>query len=253
MSRLKNKIAVVTGAGSGIGKGISKMFAAEGAKVVCVDFNPDAGKATLQEIKDAGGEAVLEVCNLRNKDDVKKLAKVAIATYGDITTLVNAAGILVHKPFLEHNDDDLIKIHETKFRAYIWTMQEFLPLLVKNGHGSIINIASISVMKPETNAYYYGAYKAAIDIMTRNMIREFSPQGVRLNIICPGPVNTNMTPEEVRKNPDIKKAIIAGVAPLGRLGEPEDIAYCATYLASDEASWVTGSQFVVDGGACIMV
>jgi NAD(P)-dependent dehydrogenase (short-subunit alcohol dehydrogenase family) len=131
-------------------------------------------------------------------------------------------------------------------------MQGFMPALVKNGHSSIINIASISVAKPESFAYYYGAYKAAVDIITRNLIREFTPQGVRLNVICPGPVNTNMTPAEVKNNPEAQKAIIAAVCPVGRLGEPEDIAYCATYLASDEASWVTGSQFVVDGGACMM-
>jgi NAD(P)-dependent dehydrogenase (short-subunit alcohol dehydrogenase family) len=252
MDRMKNKIAVVTGAGSGIGKGIAKMFAAEGAKVVVVDFNPEWGEATVKEIKDKGGEAFLQVCNVRNKDDVKKMVAAAMNAYGDITTLVNAAGILVHKPFLEHNDDDLVKIHETNFRAYIWTMQEFLPYLIKNGHSSIINLASISVSKPETNAYFYGAYKAAIDIMTRNMIREFSPKGVRLNVICPGPVDSNLTPKEVRENPEIKKAVIAAVCPLGRTGVPEDIAYCAVYLASDEASWVTGSTFIVDGGACMM-
>jgi NAD(P)-dependent dehydrogenase (short-subunit alcohol dehydrogenase family) len=252
MERMKNKVAVVTGAGSGIGKGIAKMFAAEGAKVAVVDFNPEWAEATLKEIKDKGGQAILSVCNLRNKDNVKKMVAEVMNTYGDLNTLVNSAGILVHKPFLEHNDDDLIKIHETNFRAYIWTMQEFLPYLIKNGPSSITNIASISVSKPETNAYFYGAYKAAVDIMTRNMIREFSPQGVRLNVICPGPVDTNLTPQQVRDNPELKKAMIAAVCPLGRSGVPEDIAYCATYLASDEAAWVTGSSFIVDGGACMM-
>jgi NAD(P)-dependent dehydrogenase (short-subunit alcohol dehydrogenase family) len=252
MNRLNNKIAAVTGAGSGIGKGVSKMFAAEGAKVICIDFNPDLGKATVQEIKAKGGDAVFIECNLRKKEDVQKMVSSAIAAYGHITTLVNAAGILVHKPFLDHNDDDMTKLHETNFRAYVWTMQEFMPHLVKNGKSSIINIASISVTKPESFAYYYGAYKAAVDIMTRNLIREFTPQGVRLNVICPGPVNTNLTPAEVKNNPEAMKMLVEHVCPVGRAGEPYDIAYCATYLASDEASWVTGSQFVVDGGACMM-
>lgn len=252
MGRLENQIAVVTGVGSGIGRGIAKMFAAEGAKIVGADFDAKAGEATIADIKAAGGVGIFVKCNLRVKEDVKNLVQVTMDTYGDITTLVNAAGILVHAPFLDHTDEDLTKIFETNFRAYVWTMQEFMPYLVKNGKSSIVNIASISVMKPESFAYYYGALKAAVDIMTRNLIREFTPQGVRLNVICPGPVNTNMTPAEVKNSPEIQKEMIKNVCPIGRLGEPEDIAYCATYLASDEAAWITGAQFVVDGGACMM-
>lgn len=250
--RLEGKIAVVTGVGSGIGQAIAKMYAAEGAKVVGADFDAKAGEATMADIKAAGGEGIFVNCNLRVKEDVKNLVQVTLDTYGDITTLVNAAGILVHAPFLDHTDDDLVKVFETNFRAYVWTMQEFMPYLVKNGKSSIVNVASISVMKPESFAYYYGALKAAVDIMTRNLIREFTPQGVRLNVICPGPVNTNMTPAEVKNNPEIQKDLIKNVCPVGRLGESDDIAYCATYLASDEAAWVTGAQFVVDGGACMM-
>jgi NAD(P)-dependent dehydrogenase (short-subunit alcohol dehydrogenase family) len=249
---MENKIAAVTGAGSGIGRGIAKMFAEEGAKVACIDFNAAEGQATVDAIKAKGGNALLVVCDVRKKEDVKKAVKQVMDAFGDITTLVNAAGILVHKPFLEHNDEDLDKLYTTNFRGYIWMMQEFLPYLVKNGKASITNIASISVSKPESFAYYYGGFKAAIDIITRNLIREFSTQGVRLNVICPGPVNTMLTPKEVRESKEVQKQIIASVCPVGRLGEPEDIAYCATYLASDEASWVTGSQFVVDGGACMM-
>jgi Dehydrogenases with different specificities (related to short-chain alcohol dehydrogenases) len=250
--RLEGKIAVVTGVGSGIGQGIARMFAAEGAKIVGADFDAQAGQATIAEIKAAGGEGVFVNCNLRVKEDVANLAQATLDTYGDITTLVNAAGILVHAPFLDHTDEDLQKIFETNFRAYAWTMQEFMPYLAKNGKSSIINVASISVMKPESFAYYYGAMKAAVDIMTRNLVREFSPQGVRLNVICPGPVNTNMTPPEIKNNPEAQKELIKMVCPVGRLGEIEDIAYCATYLASDEAEWVTGAQFVIDGGACMM-
>lgn len=252
MDRMKGKIAVVTGAGSGIGQATSKMFAKEGAEVVCADFNAEAGHKTVADIKAFGGEAIFVETNLCVKDDVKNLLNKAIQAYGDVNTLVNAAGVLVHKPFLEHTDEDFEKINNTNFRAYVWTMQEFLPTLIKNGKSSIVNIASISVMKPESNAYAYGAYKAAVDIMTRNMIREFSCQGVRLNVICPGPVNTNMTPENVKNSPEIQRHMVETVCPVGRLGEPDDIAYCATYLASDEAAWVTGSTFVVDGGACMM-
>jgi NAD(P)-dependent dehydrogenase (short-subunit alcohol dehydrogenase family) len=107
-------------------------------------------------------------------------------------------------------------------------------------------------MKPETNAYMYGAMKAGIDKMTRDLTREFSPQGVRLNVICPGPVQTNLTPQYVRESEEIQKEIIRTTCPVGRLGEPDDIAYAAVWLCSDEADWVTGSTIVIDGGACNM-
>jgi NAD(P)-dependent dehydrogenase (short-subunit alcohol dehydrogenase family) len=252
MKRMEGKIAVVTGTGSGIGRAVAKMFAKEGAKVVCSDFNPAEGQKTVDDIVGKGGKAVFVEANVRKKDDIKNLVKATLDTYGDVTTLFNSAGILVHAPYLEHTDEDYEKVSETNFRGYYWMMQEFLPALVKNGHASITNVASVSAMKPESNAYLYGAFKAAINKMTRDMVREFSAQGVRLNIICPGPVNSNLTPEKIRNNPVLQKEIAKEVCPVGRLGEPEDIAYGAVWLASDEAEWVTGSTIVIDGGACNM-
>ena len=252
MGRLDGKIAVVTGAGSGIGRGTAVMFAKEGAKVVCANRNEADGNETLRMIREVGGEGIYVKTDVRNKNDIANLRKAAIDAYGKVTTLFNCAGILVHKPFLEHNDEDLTKLYETNFRGYYWMMQEFLPDLVAHGHSSITNVASISVMKPETNAYLYGAFKAAINKMTRDMVREFSCQGVRLNVICPGPVTTNLTPEEIRNSPEAQKQVQMEVCPVGRLGVPDDIAYAAVWLASDEADWVTGSTIVIDGGACNM-
>lgn len=255
MNRMEGKIAVVTGTGSGIGRAIAKMWAAEGAKIVAADFNAVEGQKTVDEINATGKEATFVQTNLRKKADVDKLYDVVMEKYGTLTTLANCAGVLVHAPFLEHTDEDYDFISETNYRAYCWTMQKFLPVMTKeNSHGknSVVNIASISCVKPETNAYYYGGFKAAVDIMTRNLTREFSPKGVRLNVICPGPTQTNMTPEDVRNNSEIQEVMCREVCSIGRLGEPEDIAYCATYLCSDEATWVTGAHFIVDGGACMM-
>jgi len=249
---MDGKIAVVTGAGSGIGRAVAIMFAKEGAKVVCANRNVSEGAETLEMLVEAGGEGIYVKTDVRNKGDIKNLRAKALEAYGDVTTLFNSAGILVHAPFMQHTDEDLEKVFETNFRGYYWMMQEFLPALINNGHASITNVASISVMKPESDAYLYGAMKAAINKMTRDMIREFSPQGVRLNIICPGPVQTNLTPEWVRNNPEVQAEICKAVCPVGRLGEPNDIAYAALWLASDEADWVTGSTIVIDGGACNM-
>ena len=253
MDRMKDKIAVVTGVASGLGKAIAEMFAEEGAKIVGADYDAVNGQKAIDDIKAKGGEAIFVCANMRKKEDVENLKKVALDTYGTVTTLVNSAGILVHRPFLEHTDEDYDKISETNFRAYIWTMQAFLPEMVSNPQQcSVLNIASISSIKPETNAYFYGAFKAAIDLMTRNLSREFSPKGVRLNVLCPGPTQTNMVPEEVKNSPEIQAEMCRTVCSIGRLGESIDIAYAATYLCSDEASWVTGAHFVVDGGACMM-
>jgi len=255
MGRMEGKIAVVTGVGSGIGKGIAEMWAKEGAKIIGADFNPTLGQAAIDAINAAGGEATFVEANMRVKADIDKIYDVCMEKYGTMTTLANCAGVLVHKPFLEQNDDDFAFIEETNYRAYIWMMQKFLPVMTKeNSHGknSIVNIASISSIKPETNAYFYGAAKAAIDLMTRDLTREFSPMGVRLNVICPGPTTTAMTPKEVLESPEIQADMCKHVCSIGRLGTVEDIAYCATYLCSDEATWVNGAHFVVDGGACMM-
>jgi len=252
MGRMDGKIAVVTGAGSGIGRAVAVMFAREGAKVVCANRNVEDGNETLAQIRAARGEGIYVSTDVRSKDSINNLLDKTLEAYGDVTTLFNNAGILVHGPYLGQTDEELEKVYETNFRGYYWMMQAFLPALVKNGHASITNVASISVMKPETDAYLYGAMKAAINKMTRDMIREFSPQGVRLNVICPGPVQTNLTPEWVRNSPEVQAEICKAVCPVGRLGEPDDIAYAAVWLASDEANWVTGSTIVIDGGACNM-
>ena len=252
MGRLDGKIAVVTGAGSGIGRGIAVMFAKEGARVVLANRSEKDGAETLEMIERAGGDAIYVKTDVRNRGDIANLHRKALEKYGDVTTLVNCAGILVHAHFLDHTDEDYREVTETNFRGYYWMMQEFLPTLVKNGHASIVNIASISAMKPESDAYLYGAMKAGINKMTRDMVREFTPQGVRLNVICPGPVFTNLTPEEVRNSRELQQAVIDEVCPVGRLGVPDDIAYAAVWLSSNEADWVSGSTVVIDGGACNM-
>jgi NAD(P)-dependent dehydrogenase (short-subunit alcohol dehydrogenase family) len=249
---MQGKTAVVTGAGSGIGRAVAVMFAREDAKVVCANRNEKDGEETLRLIRAEGGDGLYVRTDVRRKEDIKRLLAATLERYGEVSTLFNCAGVLVHAPFLEHTDDDIAKVFETNFRGYFWTMQEFLPELVRHGHSSITNVASISVMKPETNAYMYGAMKAGVDKMTRDLTREFSPQGVRLNVICPGPVQTNLTPQYVRESVEIQQEIIRTTCPVGRLGEPDDIAYAAVWLCSDEADWVTGSTIVIDGGACNM-
>ncbi len=251
MGRLDNKIAVVTGATSGIGEAVALMYAKEGAKVAAVGRNEPKGNEVVKKIAGSGGKAIFIKCNLRNISEIPKIKDETVKKFGRIDILFNAAGVLVHKPFLEQNMDDLNLIFETNFRAYVLTMQTIIPVMVKQGKGTIINVASISSVWPEVNSYFYGAMKAGITNLSRNVAKEFSRKGVRINCILPGPINTNMTPDFIKNSKEAQQALIDEVGMLGRLGEPEDIAYAAVYLGSDESSFVTGINLIVDGGVCI--
>ncbi|NTW72227.1 MAG: SDR family oxidoreductase [Eubacteriaceae bacterium] len=251
MGRLENKIAVITGATSGIGEAVAKMYAKEGAKVVAIGRNEAKGAELIKDITDLGGDGIFVKCDLRNPEDITKVKDAAMDKYGRIDILFNAAGVLVHKPFLDQNMEDLNLIFETNFRAYVLNMQAFLPVMVEQGKGVIVNVASVSAVWPELNSYFYGSMKAAVTNLSRNVAKEFARKGIRINCILPGPINTNMTPDFIKTDKNAQQALIDAVGMVGRLGEPDDIAYAAVYLGSDESSFVTGIDIIVDGGVCI--
>lgn len=249
MGRLEGKNAIVTGAASGIGRACAKMFAKEGATVVATDLN--AADDMVAEVEQAGGRIFFIQTDLSKHEGADKLYGFAVEKIGKIDVLMNCAGVLVHKPFLEHTDADFDFIMKLDLQAYIWNMQNVIPNMVENGGGSIVNVASISAFWPETDAYFYGCAKAAVANLSVNVAKEFAKQHVRINVIEPGPVTTNMTPKDVMASKEIQKDMCENVAILGRLGDPDDIAYAAVYLASDESSWVTAAALPVDGGVHI--
>jgi NAD(P)-dependent dehydrogenase (short-subunit alcohol dehydrogenase family) len=250
MGRLEGKTALVTGAGSGIGKATAIRFAKEGARVALATRTASHGEATLAEIEATGGKAIFIQADGRNKTEVIASVERAKEQWGSLDIVVNAAGVLVHKPFLEHTDEDFQLIAETNFLASVWTMQTAIPIMKEQGGGSIVNVASISTTRPELNAYYYGAFKAAINNLSINVAKEFAKDRIRVNVVCPGPVATNMTPSELN-DPEVLKAFVEYWNPIGRIGEANDVANVILLLASDEAAWITGSSYKVDGGACL--
>lgn len=251
MKRLDGKVAIVTGAASGIGAEIARMFAAEGAKIILADRNQEEGAANAESINQQGGEAIFSPMDLMHKDEVATTHRLALERFGTVDILVNCAGVLVNGSFLSLTDADFDIVLSTNLRGTIWTMQEIIPTMAANGGGSIVNLASISAIWPESNAYFYGASKAAVAKLSKDVAREFAGQGIRINTLLPGPTDTPFMPDFMRNDPERLAAFTRSTTVLGRLCQPADIAYGAVYLASDEAAMITGQQLVIDAGVTI--
>jgi NAD(P)-dependent dehydrogenase (short-subunit alcohol dehydrogenase family) len=247
--RLANKVALITGGGSGIGYYSSLLFAKEGASVAVVDINDQAGQKTVQEIEAAGGKAVYIHADVSKAADAEQMIQKAEATFGALHVLFNNAGIS------HADDDDAVKTSED-----VWdlTMQinvkgVFLgckygiPALRRAGGGSIINTASfVATLGAATPQLAYTASKGAVLSMTRELAAIHARENIRVNALCPGPLRTELLMKYL--DTDAKKQRRLVHIPMGRFGEAQEIAYAALFLASDESSFVTGSNFLVDGG-----
>ena len=247
--RLKDKVALITGAGSGIGYNTARLFAKEGAAVVAVDINDAGGNQTVQEITGQGGKAIYIHADVSKATDCEQMVKAAEDTYGKLQILFNNAGI-------SHADDD----DATNTSEVVWdlTMQinvkgVFLgckygiPALRRAGGGSIINTASfVATLGAATPQLAYTASKGAVLSMSRELAAIHAREGIRVNALCPGPLRTELLMKYL--NTDAKKQRRLVHIPMGRFGEAEEIAYAALFLASDESSFVTGTNFLVDGG-----
>lgn len=247
--RLKDKVALVTGGGSGIGYHTSLLFAKEGASVVVVDINDDGANKTVAEIETQGGKAIYVRADVASAADCEKMIQAAENSYGALHVLFNNAGIS------HAQDDDAINTSEE-----VWdlTMQinvkgVFLgckygiPALRRAGGGSIINTASfVASLGAATPQLAYTASKGAVLSMTRELATIHAREGIRVNALCPGPLRTELLMKYL--NTEEKKQRRLVHIPMGRFGEAEEIAYAVLYLASDESSFVTGTNFLVDGG-----
>jgi len=247
MSRLNGKVAVVTGASKGIGAAIAKALAAEGAAVV-VNYSSgrDGAERVAAQIAAKGGRAVAVHADVSKAADVKRLFEETKSSFGQLDVLVNNAGVYAFAPIEEVTESEYQRQFGINVLGPLLATREAVKYFGKDG-GSIINISSVASESPIPNASVYSATKAALDSITRTLAAELGPRKIRVNAIAPGGVETEGTHTAGVVGSDFEKELI-GKTPLGRFGQPDDIAPVAVYLASAESGWITGERLTVSGG-----
>ncbi len=249
--RLANKVAIITGAASGMGRASALLFAKEGAKVIAVDINNEGGKETVDQIKRDGGEAIFVHVDVSKAKEVEQLIKTSVDTYGKLDILFNNAGHPGKSAIIENIDEAIWdEVYAVNVKAIFFGAKYAAPEMKKRGGGVILNTASIAGERPRPNQALYCSSKGAAIVLTKGLALELAPYKIRVNCIDPVGTDTPMIPKFLPEGTNLKEFLpkIIATIPMGRLAKPEDIAYAALYLASDEASMVTGVALQVDGG-----
>lgn len=246
MDRLKNKVAIVTGASSGIGRAIAEIFSKEGAKIIVADYKSKGGQKTVKNIIDAGGQAEFVQTDVSKSDEVEVMVKVAVEKFGGLDILVNNAGVALMADLASTTEKIWQKTIDVDLKGVFLGVKFAVPEMEKRGKGKIINTASIAGLVGFQGITAYCAAKGGVVNMTKELALDLASKKINVNAIAPGVIKTAMT-VDILKDPSMAKSMLTQT-PIGRFGEPEDIAYAALYLASDESDFVTGHTLVVDGG-----
>jgi 3-oxoacyl-[acyl-carrier protein] reductase len=244
--RLENKVAIITGAGSGIGRETALLFAKEGAKVVVADMNEKAGEETVAEIN-INGEGFFVKLDVSSREQAKQMAKITLEKYGKIDVLINNAGIVQDAFLSKMTEEQWDKVINVNLKGVFNCSQAVVEVMMSQGSGVIINTSSIVGLNGNVGQVNYAATKAGLIGMTKTLAKELGKKGIRVNAVAPGFIATPMTSNVPEKILEMMKE----KTPLRRLGEPKDIANAYLYLASDEANFVNGAVLCVDGGLII--
>ncbi len=249
VGRLQEKVALVTGAGRGIGRGIAKRFAEEGAAVAVVDLRGETAEATARELKHGRREAIAIEADVASSEDVERVVKRVLSHFGRIDILVNNAGMGGSRPCTETTEESWERMVAVNLRSVFLLCRSVIPEMLKEGRGKIINIGSIFGMGGASGTLAYSASKAGVINVTRQLAVDYSQKGICVNSISPGLIETDMTREKLGET--ARRDHLVGLIPLGRIGTPDDIARAAVFLASEDSDFITGHNLVVDGGQTI--
>lgn len=250
--KLLDKVAIVTGSGRGIGQGIARVFSQEGAKVAVVDIGEDIGKNMADELGAAEGKAIFVHADLKSGESVQKMVHTTMKAFGKLDILVNNAGYHLSKNVEETSEEEWEFIINTNLRSTFLCSKYALPHLRKT-RGNIINISSMVGIVGQPNAGAYSATKGGQIAMSKGMAIDFAPDGIRVNVICPGWIQTPLVEDwfSQQNDPEASRKYIFGQHPLGRIGTIEECGKAALFLASDDAAFVTGITLPIDGGVTL--
>lgn len=247
--RFAQKVALVTGAASGIGREIALQLAREGAQVVVADIDAAGGKDTVGCVISEGGAALFVAADVSERQQVARAMEITVAEYKGLDILINNAAIELEATIEETSESDLTRVTENNFYSVFLCSQMAIPLLRERGGGVIINIASVNGLLGIPKHAAYNAAKGGVIALTRQLAVDYGPLGIRVNCICPGEIDTPMTRKKIGlAQIEQHSKVAAGRCHLRRMGSPQDIANAVLFLASEEASWITGVILPVDGG-----
>jgi meso-butanediol dehydrogenase/(S,S)-butanediol dehydrogenase/diacetyl reductase len=247
MSRLNGKVAIVTGAAAGIGEAVSKLFAMQGAQVACVDCDRVGLERICSAIRDGGGSAHAFAADVSESSEISSAVEGILRRWGKIDILFNNAGIVVGGKIHMMDEESWDKVFRVNVKSIFLFSRAVLPIFLRQRGGVILNTSSATALRSVTDRAAYNASKSAVLSLTRTMAIDYSSDGIRVNCLCPGTVDTPSLQQRLGGSARVRESFIAR-QPLGRLGTPEEIALAALYLVSEDASFITGTALQIDGG-----